>query len=393
MQSYKLFIASSSPARNTAQFLWSELQNVAKNYQLELQPESWWEETFSPGVNTLDALITKSGTVDFAVILLTPDDLAHKDEYELLIPRDNCIYEAGLFTGSLGPDPKRCFLLTAIDKRALPTDLLGLTIVPIPHSPPGPLTDTAKRGIRQAAGTVVEQIVASGPFRRALIPLVPGTDLIEWERFEGTGHLRRNSHVIVRAEQPLELDDPDFAARVHQNMKGGVRYQYFFYADRDAANIMAELIQALAAAGVEEKGTDDLIEKLASNSERVTKNLETVGKFMAIYLLRHKPSFQMCIHNAEWLTKAKCYVRYPQTGEPRFILWSEGAEAKRLSEGLKRLRKPAQTGQKKTGIFRASNEFDLAEKEEYKSSLQSAIEELFPDDLRGDVVRHCFGEN
>src|SRR5205085_9010949 len=183
MKPYKLVIESSMLARNTARLLWSELQNVAKINGLELEPELWWEtSTFSPGENTLDALITKSGSVDFAIVLLTPDDLAEKGGYEQLIPRDNCIYEAGLFTGSLGPDPKRCFLLTACNKMALPTDLLGLTIVPIPHSPPGALSDKAKREIKEAANKVVDQIAKSGPFRRALIPLVPGTDLSELDR-------------------------------------------------------------------------------------------------------------------------------------------------------------------------------------------------------------------
>jgi hypothetical protein len=59
------------------------------------------------------------------VLLLTPDDVTISRTIERLSPRDNLVFELGLFFGRLGRD--RCFLIQRSDlDLKLPSDLLGI---------------------------------------------------------------------------------------------------------------------------------------------------------------------------------------------------------------------------------------------------------------------------
>jgi len=63
---------------------------------------------------------------DFGVFVLAADDTATIKGQLLNVPRDNVVYEAGLFSGYLSPE--RCFI--AVPRSAaihIPTDLLGMT--------------------------------------------------------------------------------------------------------------------------------------------------------------------------------------------------------------------------------------------------------------------------
>ncbi|MCI0561697.1 MAG: hypothetical protein MN733_24675 [Nitrososphaera sp.] len=208
--------------------------------------------------------------------------------------------------------------------------------------------------------------------------MLSGTELIHWEKLETNGgRLKKNSQVMISAEQPVELNDPDFAQRVQQNMTGHIRYLYFFYADPSAANVIAELIWSLAAVGTEKK---------------IIANLKVVAEYLCIYLLGYRPHLQMCIHNAERADDAACYLRYSREKEPQFIEWSEGREAKRYADSLRRSCKdPVKIG-KGTSIFRATTEFDFAEDANYKPALWTELQRLFPESLWDEVAKYCFGD-
>lgn len=63
---------------------------------------------------------------DFAVLVLTPDDTVTSRRLEQPAPRDNCIFELGLFMGALGRN--RTYIVKPRDSDIkIPTDLLGLT--------------------------------------------------------------------------------------------------------------------------------------------------------------------------------------------------------------------------------------------------------------------------
>src|SRR3982751_2048179 len=87
-----------------------------------------WTTTFNPGRSTLDRLVELSQEVDFAAFLVAHDDWTTTDASQSgqASPRDDVVFEAGLFGGSLGI--RRTFILHAHDSK-LPSDLLGLASV------------------------------------------------------------------------------------------------------------------------------------------------------------------------------------------------------------------------------------------------------------------------
>ena len=71
---------------------------------------------------------TQIGIADFAVLVAGPDDQVISRANQLDAPRDNVIFELGLFMGAL--TRSRTFLLVPEGiKVKIPTDLLGLTCV------------------------------------------------------------------------------------------------------------------------------------------------------------------------------------------------------------------------------------------------------------------------
>jgi hypothetical protein len=92
-----------------------------------------WTTSFDPGTTTLQRLLDLARVVDFAAFVFARDDwttdsapTSDSPEPGQASPRDNVVFEAGLFGSSLGMH--RTFILHANDAK-LPSDLLGLTTV------------------------------------------------------------------------------------------------------------------------------------------------------------------------------------------------------------------------------------------------------------------------
>ncbi len=86
----------------------------------------WSQGVFGLATGTLEALVEKSQNFDFAILVLTPDDMASSRGVEKAQPRDNVLIELGLFIGVLG----RARTFIVYDHAAgikLPTDLAGVT--------------------------------------------------------------------------------------------------------------------------------------------------------------------------------------------------------------------------------------------------------------------------
>ena len=115
----RVFIGSSSEGIQYAEGLFSELEQTS-------QPVLWDQDVFSPTHHLLNDLDNTSEKFDHAAFILSPDDLRKSRGETSSVPRDNVIFELGLFVGSLGRD--RVFLLVPGDKDiSLPTDLAGIT--------------------------------------------------------------------------------------------------------------------------------------------------------------------------------------------------------------------------------------------------------------------------
>ncbi len=120
MNKPRIFLGSSGKQAKLLQGITRGLAGVA-----DVEP---WTTTFNPGRSTLDRLVELSQEVDFAAFVFAQDDWTRTATSEpgQASPRDNVVFEAGLFGGALGI--RRTFILHANGSK-LPTDLLGLTSV------------------------------------------------------------------------------------------------------------------------------------------------------------------------------------------------------------------------------------------------------------------------
>ena len=120
MNKPRIFLGSSGQQAKLLEAITSGLEDIA-----DVEP---WTTTFNPGRSTLDRLVELSQEVDFAAFVFAQDDWTTTDASQSgqASPRDNVVFEAGLFGGALGI--RRTFILHAEGSK-LPTDLLGLTSV------------------------------------------------------------------------------------------------------------------------------------------------------------------------------------------------------------------------------------------------------------------------
>jgi predicted nucleotide-binding protein len=117
-----LFIGSSTEALSIA----NELQGGFKHDNFDAI--IWKDGVFGPGGVAFDSLAQMAGRADFAAFIISPDDTVISRDAEKLAPRDNVIFELGLFMGVL--DRQRVFLIREHDSDVkIPSDLLGITQV------------------------------------------------------------------------------------------------------------------------------------------------------------------------------------------------------------------------------------------------------------------------
>jgi hypothetical protein len=149
MEKPSLFIGSSTEGLDFARAARSLLQTDA---EITL----WNEGFFELGNTVIDQLVNSRSRFDFALLVLTPDDLIRSRQDEKFGPRDNVIFELGLFMGDLGRS--RTFLLHHADVK-MPTDLSGL-ITARYEWPRG--DGSYKAAVGAACDSIREQIRALG---------------------------------------------------------------------------------------------------------------------------------------------------------------------------------------------------------------------------------------
>ncbi len=125
MSKSRIFLGSSGKQEKLLQGLTRGLGEAA-----EVIP---WTTSFFPGTTTIERLMELTREVDFAAFVFAQDDWtavnvsgAPPEGAGQASPRDNVVFEAGLFGGVLGL--RRTFILHANGAK-LPTDLLGLTSI------------------------------------------------------------------------------------------------------------------------------------------------------------------------------------------------------------------------------------------------------------------------
>jgi len=104
---------------------------VARAIELQLQHDAevtlWTEGVFGLGEPALESLLNALERFDFAILVLSADDLMVTRDERLLGPRDNVLFELGLFMGRLGR-PRTFVVSSSTPPVRLPSDLAGVTV-------------------------------------------------------------------------------------------------------------------------------------------------------------------------------------------------------------------------------------------------------------------------
>jgi hypothetical protein len=130
---------------------------IAKALQVLLdrscEPEIWSQGTFGLGAGTLESLVSALDRFDFAILVVSADETTITRGNPMNVPRDNVVFELGLFMGGLGRD--RTFMVFDRTRPPdLPSDLAGVTAAT--YEPHGSGNLDAALG---AAATQIERAV------------------------------------------------------------------------------------------------------------------------------------------------------------------------------------------------------------------------------------------
>lgn len=115
-----VFVASSSEQLDTAVELAAGLSDGST-----LLAYPWTEKTFTFSDTYIESLENELDRADFGVVVMTASDSGVVRRKKVNLPRDNVVFELGLFMGRLGR--KRCFFLVDEDSdTTIASDLTGV---------------------------------------------------------------------------------------------------------------------------------------------------------------------------------------------------------------------------------------------------------------------------
>lgn len=115
----KMFVGSSTETLQIANAIQAGLAHDAVTVTV------WTNHVFGPSRFFLESLEDATNSADFAVLVVGPDDKVTSRGEDLDAPRDNVVFELGLFMGAVGR--KRVFIVMPRGgELKIPTDLLGL---------------------------------------------------------------------------------------------------------------------------------------------------------------------------------------------------------------------------------------------------------------------------
>jgi predicted nucleotide-binding protein len=230
----KLFLAYSSAREALVSAFHEELKKKVGLYaELKLQVEPWTDrDTVSEII--LDGLIdhcrgsSDVAVTDFFAVFLTRDDLRTRGSGAAVsVPRDNCIFELGLFLGGMGFDKRRCFVISSVPDTVLPSDIRGWKFIPFTEPPPGS-GPQADREVATALATEIRDLIYNlkdytTPAVAGGLQVITADKLMMLERtVEQGGQLVESAEVLVNRAQPVELSQQEFAGQVSLNIRQGV---------------------------------------------------------------------------------------------------------------------------------------------------------------------------
>jgi CRP/FNR family cyclic AMP-dependent transcriptional regulator len=125
----RVFIISSTEALHIAREIQSHFEH--DNFSVEI----WTDGVFTASSYPIESLEKAVDDADFAIAIAQPDDLTNTRGQDKQVPRDNVIFELGIFIGRLGRN--RTLLLEPRGEAVkLPTDLSGLITISYRYGDP-----------------------------------------------------------------------------------------------------------------------------------------------------------------------------------------------------------------------------------------------------------------
>lgn len=192
MKKPSLFIGSSSEGLSFARAIRGKLEDSA-------EVTLWEDGFFSVGKTFIESLTNLSTEFDFAILVFTGDDLVTSRNEESFGPRDNVIFELGLFMGVLGRE--RCFIIHQSNTDIkIPSDLAGITTAKY-HWPRE--DKSHERSVGSACDAIRKIIIALGLNERKTQKKL---DIVETEQLNQKMQIEALSFVIRYFVPKFEIE-------------------------------------------------------------------------------------------------------------------------------------------------------------------------------------------
>lgn len=140
-----LFIGSSRESLPVAEAIKDGLASMPFSTYL------WTDDIFTASKTNIESLESELERSDFAILVLGPDDKVFSRGKDAEAPRDNVLFELGLFMGALSRRRTFFVIPTGLNLK-IPSDLLGVT--PLQYDP-GKLANLSE--------SILKLIVNAGP--------------------------------------------------------------------------------------------------------------------------------------------------------------------------------------------------------------------------------------
>ena len=197
----RIFIGSSSEGLSVA-------ERVKRYFANDYDCYLWSDDIFKNNESFLETLVKSSSLFDFAFMTFSADDEAKVRDEHFDTPRDNILFEYGLFLGRVGLD--RAYIIAEEDVK-IPTDILGITHTRYKVNTDSTGIKTATNSLEEGLAKLKKQIdenVALGH-----LGLLPST-VIAISYFEG--FIKLAAKWLIENTPGLEIDG-------HQYNQGKIR--------------------------------------------------------------------------------------------------------------------------------------------------------------------------
>ncbi len=144
----RMFIGSSKEGLDVAEYLKAQMNSKYECYL-------WTDDIFKYNESFLYTLLKEASLFDFGILVATKDDFSTIRDKSFDTPRDNVIFEFGLFIGRIGAS--RAFVIQENGAK-LPTDLLGITVPQFERTSPLSNSKTLNSEIERICKTIDEKI-------------------------------------------------------------------------------------------------------------------------------------------------------------------------------------------------------------------------------------------